>query len=83
MSTTTRGSTAEGAPPMHESELRRRWYTVAEVAQMLGYGETKVRTLILTGELRSLKDGGCRRVLPSWVDDYVARKAAEAEVGPA
>lgn len=46
---------------------------------MLGYGETKVRMLILTGELRSLKDGGCRRVLPSWVDEYVARKAAEAE----
>jgi excisionase family DNA binding protein len=62
-----------------ESELRRRWFTVAEVAQMLGYGETKVRMLILTGELRSLKDGGCRRVLPSWVDEYVARKAAEAE----
>ena len=35
--------------------------------------------LIITGELRSLKDGRSRRVLPEWVDEYVARKAAESQ----
>jgi hypothetical protein len=35
--------------------------------------------LIITGELRSLTDGRSRRVLPEWVDEYVARKAAESQ----
>ena len=47
---------------------------------MLGYGMTKTKMLIITGELRSLKDGRSRRVLPEWVDDYVARKAADSAV---
>ena len=34
---------------------------------------------MFTGELRSLKDGRSRRVLPEWVDEYVARKAAECQ----
>jgi excisionase family DNA binding protein len=59
--------------------LQRKWHTVAEVADMLGYGLTKTKMLVITGELRSLKDGRSRRILPQWVDEYVARKAAEAE----
>lgn len=59
--------------------LTRRWYTVAEVAEMLGYGETKVRMAIIAGDLRSVKDGKCRRILPQWVDEYVALKVAESE----
>ncbi len=78
MSATARRDNDRAPVTLHESELRRRWYTVAEVAQMLGYGETKVRMLVLTGDLRSLKDGGCRRILPAWIDEYVARRAAEA-----
>ena len=78
MSITTSGS-ADPDRVLHEWELRRRWFTVAEVAQILGYGQTKVRMLIITGELRSLKDGGCRRILPVWVDEYVARRAAEVQ----
>lgn len=50
-----------------------------EVAVMLGYGPTKVRMMCITGDLRSLKDGGSRRSLPAWVDEYVAMRAAEAE----
>lgn len=42
----------------------RRWYTVAEVASILGYGESKVRMAIISGDLRSIKDGRFRRVLP-------------------
>ena len=59
--------------------LTRRWYTVAEVAEMLGYGETKVRMAIIAGDLKSVKDGKCRRILPQWVDDYIALKVAESE----
>ena len=59
--------------------LTRRWYTVAEVAEMLGYGETKVRMAIISGDLKSVKDGKLRRILPQWVDDYVALKVAESE----
>jgi excisionase family DNA binding protein len=62
-----------------EIPLRPKWYTVAQVAELLGYGESKVRTLIISGDLRSLKDGRSRRVLPEWVDAYVAMRAAEAE----
>jgi excisionase family DNA binding protein len=59
--------------------LRPRWLTVREVAEVLRYGETKVRLLIIRGDLRSVKDGGSRRVLPEWVDEYVARRAEESE----
>ena len=59
--------------------ITRRWYTVAEVAQMLGYGETKVRMAIISGDLRSVKDGKSRRILPQWVDEYVALRVAESE----
>ena len=59
--------------------FQRKWHTVAEVAEMLGYGVTKTKMLVITGELRSLKDGRSRRILPEWVDEYVARRAAEAE----
>jgi hypothetical protein len=35
--------------------LDPKWYTVSQVAQLLGCGETKVRMLIISGDLRSLK----------------------------
>lgn len=57
--------------------IRPKWYTIADVAQMLGYGLSKTKMLVATGELRSLKDGGSRRILPEWVEEYVARRASE------
>jgi excisionase family DNA binding protein len=63
--------------------LTPKWYTVGDVAKLLGYGETKVRMLIIAGDLKSLKDGGSRKVLPDWVDEYVAMRAAQAEQGAA
>jgi excisionase family DNA binding protein len=63
----------EGAP------LQRRWYTVADVAEILGYGQSKVRMLILQGDLKSLKDGGSRRVLPEWVEEFVQLRAQQTE----
>ena len=64
---------------MADVMIQRRWHTVAEVAEMLGYGESKVRMLIIQGDLKSLKDGRSRRILPQWVDEFVARRASEAE----
>ena len=58
--------------------MEKKWFTVAEVAEMLGYGQTKVRMLVITGEIKSLKDGRSRRILPEWVDEYVRRRADEA-----
>ena len=63
---------------MADVMIQRRWHTVAEVAEMLGYGESKVRMLIIQGDLKSLKDGRSRRILPQWVDEFVARRAEEA-----
>lgn len=61
-------------------QLQVRWYTVRQVADMLGFGLSKTKMLVKTGELRSLKDGGHRRILPEWVDEYVARRALEGAV---
>ncbi len=58
--------------------LAKKWYTCAEVAEMLGFGESKVRMLVIHGDLRSLKDGRSRRILPGWVDEYVAMRARQA-----
>ena len=59
--------------------IRPKWYTTAEVATMLGYGLTKTKHLVLSGQIRSVKDGRSRRILPEWVDDYIRRKIAEDE----
>ncbi len=59
-------------------DLDPKWYTVSQVASLLGYGETKVRMLIISGDLRSLKDGRSRRVLPEWVED-VRLRASQAK----
>ncbi len=62
-----------------EMILTPHWYTVAQVAQLLNYGESKVRMLIITGQLRSIKDGRSRRILPEWVEAYVQDRAQAAE----
>ena len=40
---------------------------------MLGYGLTKTKFLVLSGQIRSIKDGANRRILPEWVDEYIRR----------
>ena len=57
--------------------ISRKWYTIAEVAEMLGYGVTKTKFLVLSGQIRSIKDGGNRRILPEWVDDYIRNRVEE------
>lgn len=60
-------------------EIRPRWHSTKEVAVMLGYSLSKTKMLVISGELRSVKDGGSRRILPEWVDEYIARRVAESE----
>jgi excisionase family DNA binding protein len=57
--------------------IARKWYSIAEVAEMLGYGLSKTKFLVLSGQIRSIKDGGSRRILPEWVDDYIRRRVEE------
>ena len=54
--------------------IQPRWYTTKQVALLLGYSLTKTKHLIISGQIRSLKDGGNRRILPEWVEDYVRAK---------
>lgn len=59
--------------------IQRKWFSTAEVADMLGYGLSKTKMLVLTGQIRSIKDGRNRKILPRYVDEYVERRAHEAE----
>jgi excisionase family DNA binding protein len=61
---------------MKQPVITPKWYTTAQVAEMLGYGLTKTKYLVVTGQIRSVKDGGRRRILPAWVDEYVRRVVA-------
>ena len=56
-----------------------KWHSPAEVAVLLGFGLSKVKTLIATRQLRSVKDGKYRKVKPEWIDEYIARVAEEQE----
>jgi excisionase family DNA binding protein len=62
---------------MTTAVITRKWYTTAEVAEMLGFGLSKTKMLVLTGEIRSVKVGRNRRILPEWVDEYVQRVTAD------
>ena len=62
-----------------QSVIELKWYTTKQVALMLGYSLTKTKHLVLSGQIRSIKDGGSRRILPEYVAEYVARKAREAD----
>ncbi|MBB5958992.1 excisionase family DNA binding protein [Saccharothrix tamanrassetensis] len=59
-------------------QIQPKWHTVAEVAAMLGYGLSKTKMLVASGRIRSIKDGGNRRILPEWVDAYVNQRVEEA-----
>ena len=61
-------------------QLTPKWYSPAEVAALLGFGLTKVKMKISTGELRSIKDGKYRRILPEWVDEYIRDQVQRQEV---
>lgn len=62
---------------MSAPTLTPKWHTVAEVAQLLGFSLSKTKMLIAQGDIRSLKAGRNRRILPEWIDDYITRLAEE------
>ncbi|MEU5347572.1 excisionase family DNA-binding protein [Streptomyces sp. NPDC020766] len=64
---------------MTTTVIERKWHTTAEVADMLGFGLSKTKMLVLTGEIRSVNVGRNRRILPAWVDEYVQPVTADAE----
>ena len=70
----------ERQAPQSVDVIEPRWYTTAQVALMLGFSLTKTKHLILSGQIRSVKDGGNRRILPEFVDEYVARKAGRSVI---
>lgn len=51
--------------------IERKWYSTEEAAVLLGFGLTKTKFLVVSGKLRSVKDGGHRKILPEWIDDYI------------
>lgn len=59
--------------------LTPRWLSPAQVAVLLGYGLSKVKMKIATGELRSVKDGKYRRIMPEWVDQYIREQIERQE----
>ena len=65
----------ENRPP--SEVVTPRWYTIEQVAIMLNYGLTKTKYLVHSGQIRSVKDGGNRRILPEWVDEYIRQRVAE------
>ena len=61
--------TGEEMPPL--------LFSAEEVARLLHVGRGKVYDLMRTGELRSIKVGGCRRISARALADFVA----EMDVG--
>ena len=49
-----------------------------DAAQALGVGRTKVYELIRSGDLRSVRVGGLRRIPVTALDEFVARLEGDA-----
>lgn len=60
-------------------EIQPLWLTTREVAAMLRFSPSKTKMLVASGEIRSIKDGGHRRILPEWVEEYITRRVHESE----
>ena len=61
--------TTENVGPLSNWDLQL--YSVIEVAEFLGLGRSKVYELIYSGELKSVKIGGSRRIRYSDLGEYV------------
>jgi excisionase family DNA binding protein len=56
---------------MSENKVERLLYTREEAAAALGIGLTKMKQLISTGEIRSLKIGRSRRITVTSVNEFI------------
>lgn len=63
--------------------MERMLYRVSEVAGFLGISRGKAYQLIGSGELRSVKIGGCRRVRVEDLRSYLDALAPEVDECPA
>lgn len=63
----------------HYREVQPLWLTISEVAALLRFSPSKTKMLVASGEIRSVKDGGHRRILPEWVEEYITRRVHESE----
>ncbi len=63
---------------MSEVEIKRLAYSVAEAAQAVGLGETKMRELLLRGDIASKKVGRSRLV-PAWALEAWLEETTPAE----
>lgn len=59
----------------------RLLYTTEEAAASLAVGVSKAKSLIASGELRSIKIGRLRRVLVSSVQEYIDLRDLEQNGG--
>lgn len=67
------------AAQLERRRLEHKWYTVGEVAALLQFGLSKTKQLVACGQIRSVKVGGNRRILPEWVDEFVAETVVRGE----
>jgi excisionase family DNA binding protein len=55
-------------------DIHKKLLNVNEAATALGLGRSLVYTLIATGEITSIKIGRARRIPPSAIDEFIARR---------
>ena len=67
-------STGSGCP--WEDSLDKILLTVAEAAIVLGVSRALLYDKVKSGEVRSIKLGGSRRIPRQELDDYIARLAS-------
>jgi hypothetical protein len=68
----------------HTSPSRQQAVKVTPLAvsprvagEMLDFGKTQIFRLLKSGELKSFRAGGARRVLMSSISEYIARRIAD------
>lgn len=73
------GTDKEGAMP---EEIRpNAAYSVAQVAELLGFGVHRVYDAVQGGELRAYTPNGCKkgmRIMGAWLLDWMEKGAARA-----
>ncbi len=56
-----------------EPNVKREWYTIAEIQEILGIGSTKAYELVQTGELSAIRIGRALRVHRCDIDAWAER----------
>jgi len=65
------------------NDVERLLYTTEEAATALGIGVTKMKDLIASGSIRSIKVGSLRRIPVSALQEYIQVRQLEMAVGVA